>query len=167
MYFLKMFLTIFDSSIEARHSVIVNCGVNSGVMGLFYKMPLLFTNQITQSVKKTFPRIPRLIKFYQNNNQIRSNSSFSQNSKFFLGYVSKNNALQVFFFKDDKKFVPFLEMISEKRLQAKRSILVQVQSSQSYKELHSYCSTIGTVKQMLHYTVGVEPMVIGVMLLKE
>lgn len=43
-------------------------------------------------------------------------------------------------------------------MQAKRSILVQVQSSLSHKELHSYCNTFGTVREMLHYYVGDDPM---------
>lgn len=43
--------------------------------------------------------------------------------------------------------------------EASRSIVVQVQSSNSYKELYSYCNLHGTVNQMLHYSVGVDPMV--------
>ncbi|RZC38102.1 poly(A) RNA polymerase, mitochondrial, partial [Asbolus verrucosus] len=49
-------------------------------------------------------------------------------------------------------------MIDSRCAEARRSIVVQVQSAQSFKELHSYCSSVGTVKQMQHYTVGVEPM---------
>lgn len=56
-------------------------------------------------------------------------------------------------------YVPFLEKIEEKKTEARRSIIVQVQSEQSYKELYTYCSSIGSVKQMFHYTTGIEPMV--------
>lgn len=58
-----------------------------------------------------------------------------------------------------ERFIPFLERIESRRHEARKSIVVQVQSAQSYKELHSYCSTLGDVKQMFHYTVGVEPLV--------
>ncbi|KAJ8963327.1 hypothetical protein NQ318_018798 [Aromia moschata] len=56
------------------------------------------------------------------------------------------------------KFIPFLERINLRRAEAKRSIVVQVQSAQSFKELYTYCSSMGTVKCMFHYTTGVEPM---------
>ncbi|KAJ8941745.1 hypothetical protein NQ314_010289 [Rhamnusium bicolor] len=57
------------------------------------------------------------------------------------------------------KFTPFLERINLRRAEARRSILIQVQSEQSYRELHTYCSSVGTVKHMFHYTTGIEPMV--------
>lgn len=56
-------------------------------------------------------------------------------------------------------FIQFSDVIKFRRAEAKRSILVQVHSSQSFKDLHSYCSTLGNVKKMFHYTTGVEPMV--------
>lgn len=56
-------------------------------------------------------------------------------------------------------FSSFDDVIAAKRLEATRSIVVQVQSAQSCKELYSYCSAFSTVKQMLHYSVGVEPLV--------
>lgn len=56
-------------------------------------------------------------------------------------------------------FVPFLEKIEQRKLEARRSIVVQVQSEQSYKELHSYCNGIGTIHKMFHYTTGIEPSV--------
>ncbi|KAJ8926100.1 hypothetical protein NQ315_009957 [Exocentrus adspersus] len=59
---------------------------------------------------------------------------------------------------ESNKFVPFLERINLRRSESKRSILVQVQSAESYKELYTCCSTVGTVKNMFHYTTGVEPM---------
>lgn len=55
--------------------------------------------------------------------------------------------------------MPFLDVVKLRRSEAKRSILVQVHSSQSFKDLHSYCSSIGDIKNMFHYTTGVEPMV--------
>ncbi|KAK5647273.1 hypothetical protein RI129_002165 [Pyrocoelia pectoralis] len=48
--------------------------------------------------------------------------------------------------------VTFQDSIKYRREQAKRSILVQVQSTESCKELSSYCSTMGKIQQMLHYT---------------
>ncbi|KAJ8976310.1 hypothetical protein NQ317_010264 [Molorchus minor] len=56
------------------------------------------------------------------------------------------------------KFIPFLERINLRRTEARRSLLVQVQSAQSFKELHTYCNSLGTVKYMFHYTVGMEPL---------
>ncbi|KAG5878317.1 hypothetical protein JTB14_025367 [Gonioctena quinquepunctata] len=57
-----------------------------------------------------------------------------------------------------ENFIPFLERINLRRAEAERSILVQVQSAQSFKELHSYCSSVGTVENMFHYSAGVEPL---------
>ncbi|XP_023024830.2 mitochondrial poly(A) polymerase [Leptinotarsa decemlineata] len=57
-----------------------------------------------------------------------------------------------------ENFVPFLERIDLKRSEAKKSIIVQVQSANSFKELHNYCSSIGKVEGMFHYTSGVEPL---------
>lgn len=59
----------------------------------------------------------------------------------------------------EEKYQPFKEILNLRRLEAKRSILVQVQSSHSFKELHRYCNSIGTVKKMFHYSTGIEPMV--------
>lgn len=59
---------------------------------------------------------------------------------------------------NDNTFVPFMTMIQNRRAQASRSILVQVQSAKSYNELYSYCSTIGEVKDMLHYSDNSEQM---------
>ncbi|XP_044264015.1 poly(A) RNA polymerase, mitochondrial [Tribolium madens] len=58
----------------------------------------------------------------------------------------------------DNAFIPFMDVLKFRRNEARRSILVQVQSAQSFKELHSYCNSVGNIKQMLHYTVGVEPL---------
>lgn len=53
----------------------------------------------------------------------------------------------------------FLDVLAARRLEAKRSILVQVQSANSYKDLYNYCSSVGTVQEMYHYKAGIEPMV--------
>lgn len=58
-----------------------------------------------------------------------------------------------------KGYIPFLEKIEQRKEEARRSIIVQVQSEQSYKELYTYCSSVGTVNKMFHYTTGIEPMV--------
>ncbi|KRT79145.1 hypothetical protein AMK59_6624 [Oryctes borbonicus] len=52
----------------------------------------------------------------------------------------------------------FHDVIANRKLEAKRSILVQVQSAQSCKELYTYCNAITPVKQMFHYSTGVEPL---------
>ncbi|XP_063908492.1 poly(A) RNA polymerase, mitochondrial-like [Zophobas morio] len=72
--------------------------------------------------------------------------------------VRRMSSLKVTETEKGTKFVAFADMVSSRRAEARRSIVVQVQSSQSFKELHAYCSSVGSVKQMLHYTVGVEPM---------
>ncbi|XP_050503966.1 poly(A) RNA polymerase, mitochondrial-like [Diabrotica virgifera virgifera] len=62
--------------------------------------------------------------------------------------------------KDEKpeKFIPFLQRINLRRSEARRSMVVQVQSTQSFKELYSYCNAIGKIKYMFHYSVGIEPL---------
>uniref|UniRef100_A0A1Y1L842 Uncharacterized protein n=1 Tax=Photinus pyralis TaxID=7054 RepID=A0A1Y1L842_PHOPY len=50
----------------------------------------------------------------------------------------------------------FNETLNYRRNQAKRSILVQVQSMESYKELYSYISTLGNVHEMLHYVTSTD-----------
>lgn len=47
-----------------------------------------------------------------------------------------------------------------RRAQATRSLLVQVQSAQSYKQLFTYCESMGKVENMFHYCEGPEPLVI-------
>lgn len=59
----------------------------------------------------------------------------------------------------EKKYQPFKGILNFRRLEAKRSILVQVQSSHSFKELYRYCNSIGKVKNMFHYSTGIDPMV--------
>ncbi|XP_025835229.1 poly(A) RNA polymerase, mitochondrial isoform X2 [Agrilus planipennis] len=60
--------------------------------------------------------------------------------------------------KEYKHFVPFFEVIKTRQKQAKQSILVQVQSKKSYKELETYCSQYGAIKEMFHYKAGKEPL---------
>lgn len=57
-----------------------------------------------------------------------------------------------------------MDVIKLRRSEARRSILVQVHSSQSFKDLHSYCSSVGNIKNMFHYSTGVEPMVISLLI---
>lgn len=52
-----------------------------------------------------------------------------------------------------RTFVPFESFIEERRLEAKRSILVQVQSEKSCHDLFSFASQFGTVASMHHYTL--------------
>ncbi|XP_017776733.1 PREDICTED: poly(A) RNA polymerase, mitochondrial isoform X2 [Nicrophorus vespilloides] len=58
----------------------------------------------------------------------------------------------------NQKVVSFDDNVKQRRDEANRSILVQVQSAHSFHELQSYCSSVGTVKKMMHYSTGVEPM---------
>ncbi|XP_075224571.1 poly(A) RNA polymerase, mitochondrial-like [Lycorma delicatula] len=52
-----------------------------------------------------------------------------------------------------KKYIQFEKMLEMRRLQAKRSILVQVHSEQSCVQLHEYCSQFGLINKMMHYTM--------------
>jgi poly(A) RNA polymerase len=105
-------------------------------------MSVLLSTQIQNGLKTTFRRHLK-IKLSQPNDGVRYAGRLSQKVK------EEEN---------EKSFTPFMSLIKSRRAEARKSVLVQVQSAQSFKELHSYCSSIGTVKQMLHYTVGVEPM---------
>ncbi|XP_060536082.1 poly(A) RNA polymerase, mitochondrial [Cylas formicarius] len=76
-------------------------------------------------------------------------------TRFFKGnhsaYSSKKDCASL------QSFIPFMKLLENRREQANRSILVQVQSADSYKELYSYCSTLGIVKDMFHYREGTDP----------
>lgn len=50
-------------------------------------------------------------------------------------------------------------MINSRRAEARKSILVQVQSEQSAEELYSFCTAFGSVTKMFHYVAGVEKLV--------
>lgn len=47
----------------------------------------------------------------------------------------------------------FQDIIDERRLQAQRSIVVQVASQQSYPELYQYCSQWSQIKNTFYYTI--------------
>ncbi|CAH2013914.1 unnamed protein product [Acanthoscelides obtectus] len=83
---------------------------------------------------------------------IKIQNTYFTSTSYFTDKTSSN------FEHDRGGFIPFLQNVNLRRAEAKRSLLVQVQSPQSYKELNSYCSIFGTVKQMFHYSVGVEPL---------
>lgn len=51
------------------------------------------------------------------------------------------------------KVINFDEMVETRRTQAKRSILVQVQSEKSFTELHKYCSQYGKIIGGHHYVL--------------
>ncbi|XP_022827000.1 poly(A) RNA polymerase, mitochondrial isoform X2 [Spodoptera litura] len=51
----------------------------------------------------------------------------------------------------EKKFVSFDEIVAQRRSEAKRSIVVQVNSQASFKELYGYCSKYATIKDVHHY----------------
>ncbi|XP_045474456.1 poly(A) RNA polymerase, mitochondrial-like [Harmonia axyridis] len=58
----------------------------------------------------------------------------------------------------NRRYIPFQEKINKRKSEAKKSLIVQVESAQSFKELYSYCSSFGSIKQMFHYSTGIEPM---------
>ncbi|XP_063985370.1 poly(A) RNA polymerase, mitochondrial-like [Diachasmimorpha longicaudata] len=48
----------------------------------------------------------------------------------------------------------FDRLLWTRRREAKRTVLIQVQSSDSYKDLYSYCSQFGTINTMHHYVLS-------------
>ncbi|XP_046420261.1 poly(A) RNA polymerase, mitochondrial isoform X1 [Neodiprion fabricii] len=52
------------------------------------------------------------------------------------------------------KYVFYEEIMSRRRDQARRSVLIQVQSENSSYELYDYCSQFGKVQEMHHYKIG-------------
>lgn len=87
-------------------------------------------------------------------------SGYSNNSKP-IGYVHKLNGFNNFKFMStvENKYIPFVDFLNMRKEEAKRSIIVQVQSAHSFKELHAYCDQFGVVINMFHYTSGVEQLV--------
>lgn len=55
-----------------------------------------------------------------------------------------------------KKLVSFDDMVEQRRAEAKRSIVVQVNSEKSFSELHGYCSKYASIKGMHHYKNSAE-----------
>lgn len=51
-------------------------------------------------------------------------------------------------------FVTFDNFLKERRDEAKRSILVQVNAENSLKDLHFYCSTFGEIKCIFYYVLA-------------
>lgn len=45
----------------------------------------------------------------------------------------------------------FDDVVERRRSEAKRSIVVQVNSEKSFSELHGYCSKYASIKGMHHY----------------
>ncbi|XP_061717935.1 poly(A) RNA polymerase, mitochondrial [Cydia pomonella] len=50
-----------------------------------------------------------------------------------------------------RKFINFEEVVAARRAEARRSVVVQVNSEASFSELHSYCSKYADVKGIHHY----------------
>ncbi|XP_048483365.1 poly(A) RNA polymerase, mitochondrial [Plutella xylostella] len=50
-----------------------------------------------------------------------------------------------------RKFISFEEVAAQRRAQARRSLVVQVNSESSFKELHGYCSEYSDIKGVHHY----------------
>lgn len=49
--------------------------------------------------------------------------------------------------------VKFDDLLARRRLEAQRSVVVQVLSDKSYPELHSYCSKFGPIQRAHHYRI--------------
>uniref|UniRef100_A0A2A4JZZ6 Poly(A) RNA polymerase mitochondrial-like central palm domain-containing protein n=1 Tax=Heliothis virescens TaxID=7102 RepID=A0A2A4JZZ6_HELVI len=50
-----------------------------------------------------------------------------------------------------KKFISFEEVVAQRRAEAKRSIVVQVNSEASFSELYGYCSKYAVINGIHHY----------------
>lgn len=50
--------------------------------------------------------------------------------------------------------VKFDDLVAQRRLEAQRSIVVQVLSDKSYPELHAYCSQFGGIERAHHYRIS-------------
>lgn len=50
-----------------------------------------------------------------------------------------------------KKFITFDEVVAQRRAEARRSLVVQVNSTASFKELYGYCSSYGSINGIHHY----------------
>ena len=61
--------------------------------------------------------------------------------------------------KYSSKYIPFNVEVDKRRLQAKKSIVVQVQSHKSSNDLFNYCSNFGAISKMYHYTNSTELLV--------
>nr|CAH7737531.1 unnamed protein product [Callosobruchus chinensis] len=79
-------------------------------------------------------------------------NSYFTSTKYFAKKTPTNLSHENGFGGERRGFIPFLQGINLRRVEAKRSVLVQVQSAQSCTELNSYCNIFGTVKQMFHYS---------------
>lgn len=55
---------------------------------------------------------------------------------------------------DNNEFVVYDQFICKRRLQSKRSVLVQVSSENSCSDLYSYCSKFGSIRNMFHYKLA-------------
>ncbi|XP_043465926.1 poly(A) RNA polymerase, mitochondrial-like [Leptopilina heterotoma] len=53
-----------------------------------------------------------------------------------------------------REFVNFDDFINEKKNQAKRSILVEIQNDRSIPFLHNYCSSFGKIKSIFYYSLA-------------
>lgn len=61
----------------------------------------------------------------------------------FIGYV--------IFLVSPKKFITFDEVVAQRRCEARRSLIIQVNSKSSFSELYAYCSKYADIKGVHHY----------------
>lgn len=50
-----------------------------------------------------------------------------------------------------KKFITFDEVVAQRRAEARRSLVVQVNSDSSFNELYGYCSRYASITGIHHY----------------
>jgi glycine cleavage system H lipoate-binding protein len=54
--------------------------------------------------------------------------------------------------KKESKFIVYDELVEYRRLQAQRSVLIEIQSYKSCSEVYKYCSQFGKIQNIFHYT---------------
>lgn len=59
--------------------------------------------------------------------------------------------LSVYFSDVPRKFITFDEVATQRRAEARRSLVVQVNSESSFNELYGYCSKYGSISGVHHY----------------
>lgn len=50
-----------------------------------------------------------------------------------------------------RKFISFDEIVAQRRAEARRSLVVQVNSESSFNELYGYCSKYASINDVHHY----------------
>ncbi|CAG5023578.1 unnamed protein product [Parnassius apollo] len=83
-------------------------------------------------------------------------SVFFQTGKFCIFRKSLSNPFcNLLLFRNysdpSKKFIKFNDVVEQRRAEARRSLVVQVNSESSFRELYGYCSKYAPIKDVYHY----------------